>query len=208
MVRLGLRWMENRSPPTQKAQQLPAQASYRGPSRKARAAFTTLHFLSEIVYRASILATETASRVASRSPLIPRAAHARPAANGSPGKLYNPNSDPIRRPVISAEPDAMSDAASSSYSPRAVPSRAQQPAQTSRGAPDSHRQLFDPRKHDAVLFSSQNRHHAPSAPLTNFPNAGRPTPTPKSSGGWVSASTVVSSRRGTSRSTAAPSWKH
>ncbi|EJF55267.1 hypothetical protein DICSQDRAFT_176175 [Dichomitus squalens LYAD-421 SS1] len=60
MVRLGLRWMENRSPPTQKAQQLPAQASYRGPSRKARAAFTTLHFLSEIVYRASILATEVA----------------------------------------------------------------------------------------------------------------------------------------------------
>ncbi|EJF65625.1 hypothetical protein DICSQDRAFT_77263 [Dichomitus squalens LYAD-421 SS1] len=126
------------------------------------------------------------------SPHSPRAAHARPAANGSPGKLYNPNSDPIRRPVISAEPDAMSDAASSSHSPRAMPSRAQQPAQTSRGAPDSHRQLFDPRKHDAVLFSAQNRHHAPSAPPTNSPNAGRPTPTPKSSGDWVSASSTSS----------------
>ena len=126
------------------------------------------------------------------SPHSPRAAHARPAANGSPGKLYNPNTDPIRRPVISAEPDAMSDAASSSHSPRAMPPRAQQSAQTSRGATDSHRQLFDPRKHDAVLFSTQNRHNGASAPLSNSPNAGRPTPTPKSSGDWVSASSTSS----------------
>ena len=126
------------------------------------------------------------------SPHSPRAAHARPAANGSPGKLYNPNTDPIRRSVITAEPDAMSDAASSSHSPRAMPARVLQSAQTSRGVGDAHRQLFDPRKHDAVLFSTQNRHQAPTAAVSSPPNAGRPTPTPKSSGDWVSASSTSS----------------
>ncbi|TBU37354.1 hypothetical protein BD309DRAFT_625787 [Dichomitus squalens] len=96
---LGLRWMENRSPPTQSRNSLqegqeregaqPAIADRinalrrkqayvsaprirthpthllhapqcRGSSHKARAAFTTLHFLPEIVHRASILATEVA----------------------------------------------------------------------------------------------------------------------------------------------------
>ncbi|KAI0349098.1 hypothetical protein OH77DRAFT_1525916 [Trametes cingulata] len=37
----------------------------------------------------------------------PRASHAGPAANGSPGKLYNPNTDPIRRTAITAEPEAI-----------------------------------------------------------------------------------------------------
>ncbi|PIL23779.1 hypothetical protein GSI_13529 [Ganoderma sinense ZZ0214-1] len=126
------------------------------------------------------------------SPHSPRAAHARPAANGSPGKLYNPNTDPIRRSVITAEPDAMSDAASSSHSPRAMPARVLQSAQASRGVGDSHRQLFDPRKHNPVLFSNQSRHHAPTAAVSSPPNAGRPTPTPKSSGDWVSASSTSS----------------
>ncbi|OJT14129.1 Telomerase-binding protein EST1A [Trametes pubescens] len=121
----------------------------------------------------------------------PRASHARPAANGSPGKLYNPNTDPVRRPAMTAEPEAMSDGASSSHSPRAAPSRAQ-PSQPPRGAQDAHRQLFDPRKHDAVLFSSQHRHHGSSAPPNPSTNAGRPTPTPKSSGDWVSASSTSS----------------
>ncbi|KAI0371731.1 hypothetical protein BV20DRAFT_978724 [Pilatotrama ljubarskyi] len=121
----------------------------------------------------------------------PRASHARPAANGSPGKLYNPNTDPIRRTAVTAEPESMSDGASSSHSPRAVPARIP-PAQPSRGVPDAHRQLFDPRKHDAVLFSSQNRQHGPTAPVTGSPSAGRPPPTPKSSGDWVSASSTSS----------------
>ena len=122
------------------------------------------------------------------SPSSPRAAHARPAANGSPGKLYNPNADPIRRPVITAEPDAMSDAASSSHSPRAMPPRIHQ---ATRNVGDQHRQLFDPRKHDAVLFSTQqSRHHA--SPMNGPSSAPRQTPTPKSSGDWVSASSTSS----------------
>ncbi|KAI8998858.1 hypothetical protein BD414DRAFT_476257 [Trametes punicea] len=121
----------------------------------------------------------------------PRASHARPAANGSPGKLYNPNTDPIRRTVITTEPEAMSDGASSSQSPRAVPARLQS-SQPSRGVLDSHRQLFDPRKHDAVLFSAQNRQHGVAAPLNGSPNIGRTPPTPKSSGDWVSASSTSS----------------
>ncbi|KAI0721532.1 hypothetical protein C8T65DRAFT_705109 [Cerioporus squamosus] len=126
------------------------------------------------------------------SPNSPRTAHARPAANGSPGKLYNPNTDPIRRPAITSEPETMSDGASSSHSPRAIQSRILQPAHPSRGVPDSHRQLFDPRKHDAVLFSSQNRHNGGTGSLGNSPSTGRPTPTPKSSGDWVSASSTSS----------------
>ncbi|KAJ8482289.1 hypothetical protein ONZ51_g5452 [Trametes cubensis] len=82
----------------------------------------------------------------------PRASHARPAANGSPGKLYNPNTDPVRRPVMTAEPEAMSE----------------------------------------VLFSTQHRQHNGPAPLNGSPNVGRPTPTPKSSGDWVSASSTSS----------------
>ena len=125
------------------------------------------------------------------SPNSPRAAHARPAANGSPGKLYNPNTDPIRRPAVTTEPEAMSDGASSS-SPRAIQTRIFQPSHPSRGVPEAHRQLFDPRKHDAVLFSSQNRHQGATGPMGNSPNTGRPTPTPKSSGDWVSASSTSS----------------
>ncbi|KAI0637215.1 hypothetical protein C8Q77DRAFT_554722 [Trametes polyzona] len=121
----------------------------------------------------------------------PRASHARPAANGSPGKLYNPNTDPIRRPAMTSEPEAMSDGASSSHSPRAIPARIP-PNQPSRGVPDAHRQLFDPRKHDAVLFSSQHRQHGAVAPPNGSPSVGRPTPTPKSSGDWVSASSTSS----------------
>ncbi|KAI0362699.1 hypothetical protein OH77DRAFT_1529844 [Trametes cingulata] len=121
----------------------------------------------------------------------PRASHARPAANGSPGKLYNPNTDPIRRTAITAEPEAMSDGASSSHSPRAVPARLP-PSQPSRGMPDAHRQLFDPRKHDAIHFSSQHRQHGSAAPLNGSPSLGRPPPTPKSSGDWVSASSTSS----------------
>ncbi|KAH9917118.1 uncharacterized protein BXZ73DRAFT_80879 [Epithele typhae] len=117
----------------------------------------------------------------------PRGPHARPAANGSPGKLYDPNTDSVRKtaPHVTAEPDAMSDAASSSHSPRV--SRMHQSSQAARNLVE-HRQLFDPRKHDAVQFSAQNRHNATVTPLPS----GRPTPTPKSSGDWVSASSTSS----------------
>ncbi|KAH9946315.1 uncharacterized protein BXZ73DRAFT_86461 [Epithele typhae] len=117
----------------------------------------------------------------------PRGPHARPAANGSPGKLYDPNTDSVRKtaPHVTAEPDAMSDAASSSHSPRV--SRMHQSPQGARNLVE-HRQLFDPRKHDAVQFSAQNRHNATVTPLPS----GRPTPTPKSSGDWVSASSTSS----------------
>lgn len=121
----------------------------------------------------------------------PRASHARPAANGSPGKLYNPNTDPVRRPAMTAEPEVMSDGASSSHSPRAVPARIP-PSQPSRGPTDAHRQLFDPRKHDAVLFAAQHRQHGPVPQPSGSSSVGRPTPTPKSSGDWVSASSTSS----------------
>ena len=134
------------------------------------------------------MATQTVGGPRQTPSLSPRATHTRPAANGSPGKLYDPNADPVRRPLITVEPDTMSDAASSS-SPRAMPPRIHQ---ASRDARDQHRQLFDPRKHDAVLFSAQNRQHSTSAPMVGSPSTGRQPPMPKSSGDWVSASSTSS----------------
>ncbi|PCH38362.1 hypothetical protein WOLCODRAFT_115327 [Wolfiporia cocos MD-104 SS10] len=123
----------------------------------------------------------------------PRSAHARTQAgpSASPGRLYNPNADHGRRQAFSAEPDSMSDAASSSYAPRGpVPQgpRAHPPA-SSRAAADSHRQLFDHRKDDPVRFSVLAR---PQVSPKGAPNAGRPPPTPKSSGDYVSASSTSS----------------
>ncbi|KAH9885839.1 hypothetical protein C8Q73DRAFT_669405 [Cubamyces lactineus] len=92
---------------------------------------------------------------------------------------------------MTAEPEAMSEGASGSQSPRAIPTRIH-PPQPSRGVPDAHRQLFDPRKHDAVPFSAQHHQHNGPAPLNGSPNVGRPTPTPKSSDDWVSASSTSS----------------
>ncbi|KAJ7134972.1 hypothetical protein C8R43DRAFT_894524 [Mycena crocata] len=92
---------------------------------------------------------------------------AKPTAQ--PTRLFNPDRDPIpmRR---TAEPDAMSDAASSSYVPRG----AQSSPPKSRDA--TGRQLFDHRKDDPVRFVLR----------------GKPTPTPKSSGEYVSASSTSS----------------
>ncbi|KAJ6623408.1 hypothetical protein B0H10DRAFT_2009580 [Mycena sp. CBHHK59/15] len=86
-----------------------------------------------------------------------------------PTRLFNPERDPIpmRR---TAEPDAMSDAASSSYVSRGA---AANPAHQRDAAG---RQLFDHRKDDPVRFVLR----------------GRPTPTPKSSGEYVSASSTSS----------------
>ncbi|KAJ7694140.1 hypothetical protein B0H17DRAFT_1057941 [Mycena rosella] len=89
--------------------------------------------------------------------------------SAQPTRLFNPDRDPIpmRR---TAEPDAMSEAASSSYAPRGASPAAPPPRDTTG------RQLFDHRKDDPVRFVLR----------------GKPTPTPKSSGEYVSASSTSS----------------
>lgn len=97
--------------------------------------------------------------------------HSAKAPSAQPTRLFNPDRDPIpmRR---TAEPDAMSDAASSSYVARG----------SAAGANPAHqrdatgRQLFDHRKDDPVRFVLR----------------GRPTPTSKSSAEYVSASSTSS----------------
>jgi hypothetical protein len=76
-----------------------------------------------------------------------------------PPKSFNPDTDPIPT-RHTAEPESISDSTSSSYPPRELPNR----------------QLFDHRKDDPVHFA-----------VFACPN-GRPTPTPKSSGEYISAS--------------------
>ncbi|KAF8212466.1 hypothetical protein K438DRAFT_1958196 [Mycena galopus ATCC 62051] len=89
--------------------------------------------------------------------------------SAQPSRLFNPDRDPIpmRR---TAEPDAMSDAASSSYVSRAAKASPPPPRETAG------RQLFDHRKDDPVRFVLRSK----------------PTPTPKSSGEYVSASSTSS----------------
>ena len=72
----------------------------------------------------------------------------------------------------STEPESISDTASSSYVPRTCPKGGL------RDAPS--RQLFDHRKDDPVRFAVLARPH------------GRPTPTPKSSADYLSASSTSS----------------
>ncbi|KAF7797066.1 hypothetical protein EIP86_008258 [Pleurotus ostreatoroseus] len=125
------------------------------------------------------------------SPASPRRAeHSSPRAQQ--GRLYNPNTDGVRpRPVV-AEPDAMSDAASSAYAPRGsvhLPRRSQ-PVRTSGDPP----RLFDPRKDNPHQFNVLQRPSSLSnGTATAAPSGGmRQTPTPKSSGDWVSASSTSS----------------
>jgi len=109
-----------------------------------------------------------------------------------PGKLFNPNTDPIpmRR---TTEPEALSESAGSSFAPR-------QPPDASRRNRDAsqHRQLFDPGKHDPVSFSAAQARK----------------PAPKSSGDYASSvssytQSVVSSNftlsSGTTDGSSAPS---
>ncbi|EGN96009.1 hypothetical protein SERLA73DRAFT_112057 [Serpula lacrymans var. lacrymans S7.3] len=101
-----------------------------------------------------------------------------PKQHQQQSKLFNPDTDPIpmRR---TAEPESISDATSSSYVPRSGP-----PTSSHQREPPTHqRQLFDHRKDDPVRFSVLAR---PSS------STGRPTPTPKSSGDYVSASSTSS----------------
>lgn len=88
-------------------------------------------------------------------------------------KLFNPDADPVpmRR---TAEPEVFSETASSSYGLR-------NHVTSDRGA--QHGRLFDFRKDDPVRFNV----------LRPTPSPGnRPTPTPKSSGDYVSASSTSS----------------
>ncbi|KDQ61845.1 hypothetical protein JAAARDRAFT_55164 [Jaapia argillacea MUCL 33604] len=98
-----------------------------------------------------------------------------------PRKLFNPETDPIpmRR---TAEPESISDTLSSSSYVH---------AKHAHGSPNSHdqasnRQLFDHRKDNPVRFSVFARPAA--GPILS----GWPTPTPKSSGDYVSASSTSS----------------
>lgn len=86
----------------------------------------------------------------------------------------------MKRPAIVAEPESISDATSSSYAPRHPVARSPRQQEISRNA-GSPRPLFDPRKDDPVRFAVLAR-----------PASGRPVPTPKSSGDWVSASSTSS----------------
>ncbi|KAI0078154.1 hypothetical protein K474DRAFT_1706708 [Panus rudis PR-1116 ss-1] len=123
------------------------------------------------------------SRKLKISPASPRSPHPKNAiSTASTPKLFNPAIESGRRGFITAEPDAMSDAASSSYAPRGPPPR----PSASRPAGDAHR-LFDPKKDNPTKFLSR-----PSGP-TSSPNAnGRVPPTPKSSGDYISASSTSS----------------
>ncbi|OJA21630.1 hypothetical protein AZE42_09745 [Rhizopogon vesiculosus] len=93
------------------------------------------------------------------------------------GKLFNPYADsiPMRH---TSEPEAISDATSSSSPPRNTPT-------THHRDPPANRQLFDHRKDDPVRFAVSVLARPSSV-------GGRPTPTPKSSGDYVSASSTSS----------------
>ncbi len=108
------------------------------------------------------------SRILKLSPTPKSPPHA--PAYKQQSKLFNPDTDPIpmRR---TAEPEALSESAGSSYAPR-------QPTDASRNNRDAsqHRQLFDPRKHDPVSFSAAQARK----------------PAPKSSGDYASVSSVSS----------------
>ena len=95
-----------------------------------------------------------------------------PPVHKQQGKLFNPDTDPIpmRRP---AEPEASSESAGSSHPPRTP---ADSSSRHNRDA-SQHRQLFDPRKHDPVVFSAAQARK----------------PAPKSSGDYASVSSVSSS---------------
>jgi len=94
-------------------------------------------------------------------------------------KLFNPDPDPIPMRRV-ADPEVLSDGTGSSYVhvPRAAAS-ATANHRDERG--NTARQLFDHRKDDPVRFS-----------VLGCPPHGRPTPTSKSSGDYISASSTSS----------------
>ncbi|KAL4074508.1 hypothetical protein V8B97DRAFT_2092695 [Scleroderma yunnanense] len=97
-----------------------------------------------------------------------------PSRQQPSAKLYNPDADPI--PMRhTAEPEAISDATSSSYVPRITPAAPHQ------RDPPTHPRLFDHRKDDPVHFSVLAR-----------PSGGKPTPVSKASGDYLSASSTSS----------------
>ena len=116
---------------------------------------------------------ESFSRLKITTLSVPRSLSSKP-------KLFNPDTDPIplRR---TAEPDSMSEVETTNL-PRAQPVR--------NNATNAARQLFDYRRDDPVHFKTPQRTQGPTSP-----SAGRPkklTPTPKSSGDYVSAGSASS----------------
>nr|VWO94426.1 Two-component osmosensing histidine-kinase [Ganoderma boninense] len=122
-------------------------------------------------------------------PHSPRAAHAPPAANGSPGKLYNPNTflftAPLQLPSCPTPHRLHTPHARcpfESFSPRR--------SQEALGTPVKNSSILG--KHDPVLLSIQNRNHVLTAAVVSSSTAGRPAPPPESSLDWVSASSTSS----------------
>lgn len=128
-----------------------------------------------------VIISRTDTADSDQGPRRPKASSGSPRTNNAhaagsskaQGKLFNPDVDPIpiRR---TTEPEAMSDNGSSSYAPRAGASR----------DASGHNRLFDHRKDDPVRF------HVLARP-SNV-NGGKPPPTPKSSGEYVSTSSTSS----------------
>ncbi|KAJ8463961.1 hypothetical protein ONZ45_g17401 [Pleurotus djamor] len=119
---------------------------------------------------------EFSRRLRISSPPTTRPSPTHRHAGPSHHRLYNPDTDsiPMQR---TAEPESISDATSSSYVPRARPNGVNS---SSAAREASAKQLFDHRKDDPVRFNVLARPQ------------GRPTPTPKSSGDYVSASSTSS----------------
>ncbi|KAF7964900.1 hypothetical protein HWV62_1777, partial [Athelia sp. TMB] len=152
------------SPSTSKAAPEPSRSS---PTRKLTSPQTLEADPEDFSRRLNISSTKRPSHTSPR-----------PSHNTAKTKLFNPQTDPIpmRR---TAEPEAASDATSSSYAPRG-PSGSPNNCELSA----HQRQLFDHRKDDPVRFSVMAR--------SSSTTGGRPTPTPKSSADYVPASSTSS----------------
>ncbi|KAH9951368.1 hypothetical protein B0H21DRAFT_718709 [Amylocystis lapponica] len=124
--------------------------------------------------------------ISATSPRISHSKSQNPApSQAARRKAVQPKHGPVRKPVMTAEPDT----------PRGAPPhgpRSHHQSQQMRAAGDQHRQLFDHRKDDPVRFSVLTRPHASPNTIHASPTASRPTPTPKSSGDYVSASSTSS----------------
>ncbi|KAE9406452.1 hypothetical protein BT96DRAFT_1014944 [Gymnopus androsaceus JB14] len=152
----------------------PANEKYSRTSVPSGRSPKKLHASPAIIHRsaADADADEFSRKLQISSQPPSRSTPSGPRQNQS-SKLYNPDRDPIPTMRRTAEPDAMSDTASSSHAPRyRNPSNTRE---REREAPT--RQLFDHRKDDPVRFAVLKQ---------------RPVPTPKSSGEYISASSTSS----------------
>ncbi|KAI0693720.1 hypothetical protein BC835DRAFT_1406670 [Cytidiella melzeri] len=104
------------------------------------------------------------------------------------GRLYNPHTDPIRRTIMTAEPEGMSEEDSAAGARNGTPPSVPRFNGRAPAGRDGAR-LFDPRKdnpyHPGLLVRPGNG-------TSSSPPNPRALPTPKSSGDWVSASSTSS----------------